>query len=523
MRVDGKNYNFATEGARKVAKTRNKEQETNEQTFSQEGPVLRSNEGNRLLEFFMPLVEPVKGTDNQHYISFIDTPHIVESHDGPTSSAMNRICNLYFMKERKWPGSAAKAMASDYLSAQCSTSPAREVAMRAQYLGDAIYLDTAWESNEVIKIDSNGYSVLPSCEARFVRNGVTAPLPTPVRDGSGLVELLKYVRVEQDGLPALIATLINTMMTHLPQPLVLIQGPAAAGKTTSLRFLLDLIDPSTKMPGGSLTSNERDVRALSRVRRCLVFDNVSYVKGDVSDLLAKITTGAEMIARALFENSTPDVMQICRPVFINGILNGFTRSDLASRSIAFQLEPIPSSQRQSSALLLESWGAELPFLFHSLLEMTSQVLQELPNTPRHNVEFRNPDLVKMTQIIGSKLGIDGMDYLENSVDVLSEAVLGATDMGEAFTELNECLKDSTNGHCASNTKENYLTKHYRIPELREILMMHLPQDAKKEIPSTPKYFGEAVQRIESDLQNVLGLTINKKRVSSGVVYGLRRP
>jgi Tfp pilus assembly pilus retraction ATPase PilT len=101
---------------------------------------------------------------------------------------------------------------------------------------------------------------------------VTAPLPTPVRDGSGLVELLKYVRVEQDGLPALIATLINTMMTHLPQPLVLIQGPAAAGKTTSLRFLLDLIDPSTKMPGGSLTSNERDVRALSRVRRCLVFD-----------------------------------------------------------------------------------------------------------------------------------------------------------------------------------------------------------------------------------------------------------
>jgi hypothetical protein len=477
----------------------------------------RTNEGNRLVEFLQPLVEPTKGSDNQHYVAFKTLPHLMFAHDGNSSAAMQQISHRSFLETNRWPSATAKGLAGDYLQARCSMSDPQEVSMRAQYQDSTIYLDTAWSNNQVIKIDSTGVSVIDSCPAKFVRNGVTAPLPAFTETRTDLRRLLHFVRIDEQALPALLASLINTFMTCLPQPLVLLQGPAAAGKTTSLRFLLDLVDPSTQVPGGSLTSNERDMRALSRVRRVMVFDNVSYVKGDVSDLLAKITTGSEMIYRALFENSTPDVMQLQRPVFLNGIINGFSRSDLASRSIAFSLEPISSAQRLSNTDLMGEWAEELPTIFWSLLDLASDVMRTLPSEPKPNSNFRNPELVKMTNIIGRELGIDGQSFLETSVEVLSQAVLGASPMGQAFMELVHCFQ-ADEGHCSNSTKQKLLSEPLRVLDLRELLLRHMPLEHEKDIPYIPKNFGEAIQRLEGDLESVLGLRITKKRNNKGTLY-----
>lgn len=482
-------------------------------------PQARISEGNRLVEFLSPMVETLKGSDNQHYVAFIELPHLVFPHQGGSSESMQQISHRSFMDTSRWPSATAKGLAADFLSARCSMGERVDVSLRAQFVGGSIYLDTAWPSNQVIKVGASGVELLDTAPARFVRNGVTGPLPTYTDDEADLCRLLHYVRIDRAALPALLASLINTFMTHLPQPLLLLQGPAAAGKTTSLRFLLDLVDPSTKLPGGSLTANERDMRALSKVRRVMVFDNVSYVKGDVSDLLAKITTGSEMTYRALFENSTPDVMELQRPVFLNGIIEGFSRSDLASRAVSFELEAITGERRMSSDELSEGWKNELPRIFWSLLKLASQVLRELPNEPRPESSFRNPELVKMTKIIGRILGIEGQTFLETSVTTLSQSVLGASHLGHAFTEFVHCV-ESDSDFCNADHKAAHLGKPLRLGQLQAILNAHVDEDKANPIPTVPKAFGEALQRIKGDLESVLGLTIDKRRTRHGVEYTL---
>lgn len=481
----------------------------------------RKNEGNRLVEFLEPLVKPIAGIDGQQYVAFKERPHIAKSHDGTNSAAMQEICSRSMLETNRWPSGTAKAVAADYLQAECLKSPALEVQMRADYRNGSIYLDTAWPSGQVIQVSPSAVNILDTCDSVFTRSGVTAGLPNYVDEPIKLTSLLKYVRISEDGLPVLLACLINSLMTNLPQPVVLIHGPAAAGKTTALRLLLDLVDPSTQMPGGTLTGDERVLRALSKVRRTFVFDNVSYVKGDVSDVLAKITTGSEMISRALFQNSTPDVIELRRPVFINGIMSGFARSDLASRSVSFLLSPIKPAARLASSQLLQGWEEDKPKLFSELLRLASYVLSKLPTEPQVESRYRNPEFVQITNIIGNLLNLDGLSYLEKSISDLSDAVIGASPMGYAFAKLAECISDGGNP-CHEGRPCEAFGKSFKANELRDLLVFHYPIEAEKDIPLLPKNFGENLSRIESDIEEVLGIRVVKTRKDNLRIYRLEK-
>lgn len=482
----------------------------------------RFSEGNRLISFADEFTTSVRSKDSQHYLTFDETPHLAIPLEGPSSPAMQDIALRYMAESAKWAAGTAKALASDYFNAQCLKAPVTDVALRASYLNGIIYLDTCWPSNQVISVSPQGLQIEETCPAVFVRNGVSASLPQVPDASLPLTALLEYVRIPRTALPALVACLVNAMLTHLPQPLMLIQGPAGTGKTTSLRLLLDLIDPTSSLAGGSLTDDERTIRALSKVRRVMVFDNVSYVKGDASDLLAKITTGSELITRALYQNSSPDVVQLKRPVILNGIIDGFSRSDLASRTVAFNLQPVAKGDRKSEPELLEAWRHDLPMIFRGLLEMASRVLLELPSMPTPETNFRNLDLVKITSIVSGALGIEGLAHLEQSVADLSGSVLGASAMGQAFTSLVKCWNEANCVHqtYGEDSIEKAFDNPLTVDGLRGVLLSHIDISEHKNIPALNKGFGEALKRIESDLASVLGMTVRKKRTSGNMTYTL---
>ena len=480
----------------------------------------RVSEGNRLIAFADEFTTSVRSSDSQHYLAFSEAPHLAIPHEKPDSPAMQELTNRYMLESGKWAAGAAKALASDYFNAQCLRAEATQVSMRSSYVNNTIYLDTCWKSNQVIAIDSSGVRVLPTCSSMFVRSGVSAPLPQLPEKSVSLLRILDYVRISESALPALVACLINSMITSIPQPLMLIQGAAGTGKTTSLRLLMDLIDPTSSIAGGSLSEDERVIRALSKVRRVLVFDNVSYVKGDASDLLAKITTGSELITRALYQNSTPDVLQLKRPVILNGIIDGFSRSDLASRTVAFNLQQVKLGERVSEPELLAKWALELPGIYLGLLEMASYVLKELPNTPTPVTSFRNLDLVKITGIVSRSLGIDGLAHLEKSVAELSQSVLGASAMGQAFTKLVACFRSGSCKHCdyADVRLVDKFGVRLSVDDLRAVLLDHIDPSEHKNIPALNKGFGEALKRLDTDLASVLHLQVTKRRTKDEMTY-----
>lgn len=491
-----------------------KNDQTNNEQTAESG---RLSEGNRLISFADEFSTAVRSLDSQHFLTFENAPHLAVPLEKADSPAMQELTHRHMKESGKWASATAKALAADYFNAQCLRAKPGSVALRCDFIGNTIYLDTCWDGNEVIVIDGKGVRLEDTCEAIFMRSGVSGSLPHLGEPGVSLKRLLDFVRIPESALPALVACLVNSLITEMPQPLMLIQGPAGTGKTTSLRMLMDLIDPSTSMAGGSLSDDERAVRALSKVRRVLVFDNVSYVKGDASDLLAKITTGSELITRALYQNSTPDVLQLKRPVILNGIIDGFSRSDLASRTVAFNLQPVAAGERVPEPELKRAWSEVLPSLFRSLLDMASVVLRELEGTPMPETNFRNPDLVKMTYIIGKQLGINGMQHLETSVAELSASVLGASAMGQAFTKLVACWNSGGCGHHGNQLDECFDTA-LTVEKLRGVLLDHLDESEHKSIPALHKGFGEALKRIESDLASVLGLVVSKKRTNASMTY-----
>jgi hypothetical protein len=208
-------------------------------------------------------------------------------------------------------------------------------------------------------------------------------------------------------------------------------------------------------------------------------------------------------------------------------MEGFTRGDLASRSISFELQPIGENELTGLSNLLEEWQEFQPYLFTSLLEMTSHVLHELA-TPREQVRstHRNMDLVQIISIVSNKLGINGMEYLEESIKALSSVVMSSSVFSDALRKAIECSTDSLGKcpHCRlfnsgyDNSSRSILEGSLTSDELKSIIKNHTDFDAQKDLPSTSKALGEALKRTEAELQTLYGIELQKKRTNAGARY-----
>ena len=486
----------------------------------------KESEGRKLITFAISIGEPVKGEDGRHYVSFNDTPHIAVPHASKNSDACDQVSNRWFHHNGEWPTATAKAMLADYLTVQCKDEKARAVNLRASTYGGNIYLDTAWSKNEVIEITPTGVNVLHTAPVLFARSGVTSPLPSIAEQTLDITALLKFIRISKDALPALVSCLLIGWMVKVPQPIVFFQGSAKSGKTSALRILLDLVDPTTAYPGATLTNSPKEIKAMASMRRTFVFDNVSYVDADDSDLLARISTGGEIILRAHYTNDEAHTTSIMRPVLINGIMDGFNRGDLSSRAVTFELQTLGAYDIESRDVLDAEWAVKKPLLFATLLQLCSHVLSDLvSDTEKHVTLHRNQELAKVTRLVSKRIGIEGSAYIEESVGKLSEVVLGSSVFGESMAAIAECM--NANPHACShdyeyaqgNLQQSQITgKKLNSNQLHEIIVNHTPEAKVRDLPDTAKKRGEALQRTEADLLVVHGVQVIKGHNKKGTYY-----
>jgi hypothetical protein len=494
-------------------------------------PKKHTDQGQKLIQLAIKNSRPVRGLDGRFYVVMNSRPHIAIPLGNSNSDAVLEICNLFFLQTGNWAGSKATNLLLSYLTAQCRNSEPEEVNLRAGKHGEDIYLDMGDSNYSVIHIHRNGYEVLLSSPILFTRSHISRSLPEVQPSGLPLGELTRFVRIREEALPVLIACMISSWMTKMPQPIIFLGGSARSGKTTSLRFILDCIDPSTEYPGTSLTKDIKELKAQASLRRNFVFDNSSHVDVDVSDLLARITTGGELISRAHYTNDEAHVTQLMRMVIINGIMDGFTRGDLASRSVSFELQPITETELTGLSNLLKEWQEFQPYLFTSLLEITSHVLHELA-TPREQVRssHRNMDLVQIISIVSQKLGLNGMGYLEESIKALSSVVMSSSVFSDSLRKAIECATDSSgncpncrlfNGEYTSNPR-SLLDGSFTSDELKSIIRNHTDFEQQKDLPTTSKSLGEALKRTEAELQTLFGVELIKKRTNTGVRYSFEK-
>lgn len=465
----------------------------------------------------------VKSIEGDAYIAFRHTPHRALRVDGSRSDGMRAIAMKAFAETQRFPTTDALKQVENYIYAECMDTSPVPVYLRAAHCAGTVYLDTGNAENEVIEISPQAYRVKDTCPVLFRRSDHTAAWPDIQNAQPDLNRLRRYVRLDDAHFAALVGCIIGTMLSDIPQPIIAILGSAKAGKTTAMQYIVDLIDPTTDMPGGTLTNDPRTMKSLASIRRPLIFDNVSRIDESESDLLARIATGGEIIGRRLYSNDDAHVTQVKRPIIINGIMEGFARSDLASRTFAFELPDFAAHERVASSSLAADWERDLPMILAGLCGLAVAVVAARAQTSAKDyVVHRNNDVMQIIDVVSGVMGADGLGAVTSGVKAMAQAVLASSYVAHCIIAFaDDDAEDPATRPYVPGGRPKFLGAVHTAPNLLAMLKAHQPF-REKDLPRSPKGLGEALMRIAPDLASVAGITMVKTRSSAGMLYRFER-
>jgi hypothetical protein len=112
----------------------------------------------------------------------------------------------------------------------------------------------------------------------------------------------------------------------------------------------------------------------------VALDNLSGLSPWLSDALCRIATGGGFATRELYSDTDEILIDVQRPIILNGIDDIATRQDLIDRSLIINLEPIPEDKRKPEAEFWQSFNAKKPAILGALLDRLSRALRQLPST-----------------------------------------------------------------------------------------------------------------------------------------------
>lgn len=323
-----------------------------------------------------------------------------------------------------------------------------------------IYLDLCNGDWEVIRITKSGWEFVTDVPIKFrrVRGMLALPHPSTLGD---LGALRKFVNLgsTQDWI-LLQAWIVQAMMPNGPYPILPIHGVQGSAKSTLARILRYIIDPSTA-PLRSQPRDERDLVIAANNSWIVALDNLSSLSIWVSDALCRLATGGGFSTRELYSNDDELLIDVQRPVLINGIDDLATRGDLVDRSIQLVLSAIEGEDRITESALWAMIEAARPGILTGLLDAVCGVLRhrddiDLKRFPRM-ADFA-VTAVAMERALGWESGTFMMAYDRNIASANDTVIdsspvaisLMAADLSvpwngtatKLLTKLNDSVQDS---------------------------------------------------------------------------------
>lgn len=254
--------------------------------------------------------------------------------------------------------------------------PGRPVFRRIAWQGNRIYLDLCDAGWRVVEIDASGWRVLEHSPVMFTRSDAMQALPEPMP--GNLLDLSKILNLHPQELPLVMGYIFMAARGKGPYPVLLVQGEQGSGKSTFTRFVRNLIDPSS-VPLRGLTNDPRDLMVTATNNHVIVLDNLSGLSPQISDILCRFATGGGFAERKLYTNREEVVVDIKRPVILNGIDEIATRGDLLDRALIVHLPVIADTERVEEEIAEQRYEALRPALLGGLCTALSHALERLPH------------------------------------------------------------------------------------------------------------------------------------------------
>lgn len=357
--------------------------------------------------------------------------------------------------------------------------------VRAHFDGDTLLYDLG---KMCIEISRQGWKVLPNPPIVFKRYSHQKNQSMP--ETGKLDDLMQFINIKNDDdkLLFLVFT-VAAFIPGFPHPILVFYGPQGAGKSTPMRVLKELVDPSS-IQGVSAPKDEAAFGHLASRHFLLMLDNLSGMPTWLSDSLARASTGDGFSKRALYTDDDDVVLKIQRTIMLNGINQVITKADLLDRSLLMKVERISTSQRISEDQFWKEFRDKKTGILGGIFDTIQKAMKLLPDVEIEELP-RMADFTKWGYAIAQAAGYDGEDFLRayyNNIDQQNQEAIEASPIAQAIIVF---MKDKDNW---SGTAATLLQKLNIIP---------LFNDIKSSVlwPKDPQWLSKRLNEVEPNLQS----------------------
>lgn len=309
--------------------------------------------------------------------------------------------------------------------------------VRSVHNTDGLWYDLG---ERAVHITKNGWEIPYDVPLVFRRFPHQKKQVRPILGGK-IQLLLKYINItnKQDQLLFLVYV-IAAFIPEFPHPLLILHGAQGAGKTTPMRVMKELIDPS-ELSGLSAPKNiEGFVQTISH-HSFIFYDNLSTMPEWFSDALARAATGDSFSKRELYTDDDDVIYRFQKIIALNGINQVVYKSDLLDRSILLNLERISPKDRKESQVFWAEFELDRPLILGAIFDVLAKALVLYPTVKLDKLP-RMADFARWGYAIAEASGYSGEAFIEAyscNIAVQHDEAIEANPAAQAIMEfMRDC-------------------------------------------------------------------------------------
>ena len=295
--------------------------------------------------------------------------------------------------------------------------PIEKIYNRIAFVDDEIFYNLCNADYEIVKITTNGYSVIKNDIGNPLFRRKSSPRVQPYpkkskKNQNPLSELMELLRIPLENKQLFKIHLLSFFLEEVPIPIMIIHGEQGSAKSTITSTIKKIVDPDP-MNKSSMPDSIDDANIHFFNRYLTNFDNISYIDHKNSDNMCKAITGNTHNKRELYSDDGEVILTIKCRLILNGITPNVEYPDLMDRSIFYESKFIPKSQRITEKEFDNKINELLPYLLDQIFNTLSHSLK-IYNSVKPEIKKleRMADFTVFGECISQSLGYEKFSFIE---------------------------------------------------------------------------------------------------------------